>query len=81
MLNNTMRSTITNEPILTWATIASIFNALQLLVIPFAPWLHVVIVAITVVASALAARSKTVPAGNSSKIAKALGAFSATKSA
>lgn len=52
---------VKQEPVLTWSTIHAIFNVLQIVAIPMAPWLHAVIMAVTAITAALAARSQVTP--------------------
>lgn len=49
------------EPVLTWATLAAIFNGLQLVTLSLPTWAHTVITVGSIVATAIATRGKVTP--------------------
>lgn len=54
-------NTIKTEPVLTWGTALAILNAIQTLAISMPPWAHTLIVVLTTIVAALAARSQVTP--------------------
>jgi membrane protein implicated in regulation of membrane protease activity len=69
---NPVKAFAAKEPVITWATVAAVFNALQLLALPGFPlWVHTVIVIAATVASVIAARSGTVAKANPDAVASA----------
>ena len=69
---NPVKSFTAKEPIVTWSTVAVVFNALQLLVIPGIPlWVHTVIFVVATVVSVIAARASTVSIKNPDAVASA----------
>lgn len=69
---NPVKSFTAKEPVITWATVAAVFNALQLLVIPGIPlWVHTVILVVATIVSIIAARASTVSIKNPDAVASA----------
>lgn len=69
---NNLKTLHQKEPVITWGTIAAVFNALQLLVIPGLPlWVHTIILVAATVASIIAARTQTVPANDPQSVGHA----------
>ena len=60
------------EPVLFWTALSVALNVIQIAAIPVAPWLHIVILVLSAVASSFTARQGTVPAGDKVKVAKQL---------
>lgn len=59
---NTLTNLHQTEPVLTWGTVVAVLNALQLLAIPGLPtWVHTVILVLTVISGAIAARQQVTP--------------------
>jgi hypothetical protein len=59
---------IQKEPVVFWQLLAGLATLIQLLAIPVAPWLHIVILVLSWVGSTLAGRQGTVPAGLPGKL-------------
>lgn len=56
------------EPVVTWASLAGILNAIQLLAIPGLPtWVHTLIVVASAVVATLASRQSVSPVAPASK--------------
>jgi hypothetical protein len=52
---------IKDEPVIFWSLLAGLGNMVQLLAIPIAPWLHIVIGILSWVGATVLARSRSVP--------------------